>query len=88
MRLPGNQISFMIGVHITSNIYRISPRRGGVPSYCLFCVWIELLPDTLVARMEDFLVNIRDIGIKDNPTKLILMNVLKPKQNLMVRDLR
>ena len=58
----------MIGVHITSDIYRLSPRRGGIPRYFLFCVWIELLLDTLVAMMEELLVNILDLGIKYNPT--------------------
>ena len=65
---PGNQISCMIGVHITSDIYRLSHRRGRIPRYFLFCVWVELLPDTIIARMEELLFNIQDIGIKDNPT--------------------
>ena len=68
MRFSGKQIACMISVHITSDIYRISPRRGSIPRCCLFCVWIELLPDILVVRMEEFLVNIRDLGIKENPT--------------------
>ena len=67
MILPGKQIACMISVHITSNIYRLSPRGGrGIPRYCFFRVWIELLPDILVARMEELLVNIRDLGIKDS----------------------
>ena len=68
MRSPVKKISYMIGIHITPNIYRLYPRRGGIPRNCIFCVWIELLLDTLVARMEELLVNIRDLGIKDNPT--------------------
>ena len=64
----GKQIACMIVVIVTSDIYRLSPGRGGIPRYCLFRVWIELLPDTLVARMEELLVNIQDIGIKYNPT--------------------
>ena len=68
MRLPAKEIACMICVHITSDIYQISPRRGNIPRYCLFRVWIELLQYTLVARMEELLLNIRDIGIKENPT--------------------
>ena len=34
--------------------------------YCLFHVWIELLPDNLVSRMEELLVNIQDLGLKDS----------------------
>ena len=66
MILPGKQIACMIGVHITSDIYQIYPRRGIIPRYCLFCIWIELLPDTLVARMEELLINIRHLGITKN----------------------
>ena len=68
MRSPGKQISCMIGIYITSDIYRISPGRRRTPSYCLFRVWIELLPDTIVARIEELIFNIQDIVIKCNPT--------------------
>ena len=68
MRSPGKQVTCMISVHIISDIYWLSPVRGSIPRYCLFRVWIELLPDTLVFRMEKFLANIRDPVIKDNPT--------------------
>ena len=68
MRSPDNQISCMIVFHITSDIYRLSPGRWGIHRYYLFCIWIEQLPDTLVVRMEELLVNTRDLGIKDNPT--------------------
>ena len=68
MRSPGKQIACIINVHITSDICRLSPRRGGITWYCLFCVWIKLLLDIIVAGMEELLVNIRDLGIKYNPT--------------------
>ena len=68
MRSPGKQIACMIGINITSDIYRLSPRRGGVPRFCFFCVCIKLLLDTVVASMEELLVNIWYLEIKDNPT--------------------
>ena len=43
---PGKQIACMIGVHIKSDIYRFSTRRGGHPRHCLLLALAYGSPDS------------------------------------------